>query len=526
MNSILGKITKIKELKKSTGSIGHTLEVSFKPACIMPSRKKIPEWIKDQELKVTRKVIDPREIGNAGDSIVLTPDEASSYLFPLEVKPIVTYGKLPKKIDIMLKWWKDKKPGEFAVKTNGRRKICKFNKKGKIFSASVDTDYFFDNNPTLPVDIEISFDKINVCSTVLPANGSYSKKLTAISGERRCIENEWYKIEICPYKSSGGISMLKEKARGIDYFKANENLIYEIFDQSGYTDIFNIGWNEKFGNVEMTCAGARHEGQAINLTMEGIVDKGMNINTSVSYSVFDKFPFILIKRDVYFKKPEQKDDKKGDKPPEEPVDQLMRVSLGCRAGFMVDKDRYLYSRILSVEKNRFAVIRNSFPERYLPNGWRLKEGWVIVEHPHQNQYMMYLFDKENAPNLNLFINNRIMCLLPTWSPQPVMPPDSIGFTVAFTTGEICGANIDGAWTAFRKPGSDGVECAIIGRFRKKNKKINAEIQIENKSIKILLQPMHISGIGEIYTAHAHLGKTNMKSKLDITVNGIPTRRLK
>ena len=71
MYSLLGKIVDI--TAKNESKPGH-LEIKFKPACIMPRRTEVPEWLKDQVLTIERTVDDPREVGYPGDSIILTPD--------------------------------------------------------------------------------------------------------------------------------------------------------------------------------------------------------------------------------------------------------------------------------------------------------------------------------------------------------------------------------------------------------------------------------------------------------------------
>ncbi|MGD2175001.1 MAG: hypothetical protein PVJ27_06325, partial [Candidatus Brocadiaceae bacterium] len=130
MRSLLGKITDLKKRGKRGSGSGtlRRLEVSFKAACVMPGRTKPPEWLKDQKLKVTREVADLREVGGVGDSIVLTPSESARWLYPLSAEPDTSYGEAPAKLELSLRWWKDKKPGEFTVFANGRRVSGKFAK--------------------------------------------------------------------------------------------------------------------------------------------------------------------------------------------------------------------------------------------------------------------------------------------------------------------------------------------------------------------------------------------------------------
>ncbi len=90
MDALLGKITDITE-----GAAGDSLEIRFKEAGVLPRRTRAPEWLKDQVLTVRRHAPDPREVGNPGDSVVLTPAESARWLCPLAVSPGVAYGELP-----------------------------------------------------------------------------------------------------------------------------------------------------------------------------------------------------------------------------------------------------------------------------------------------------------------------------------------------------------------------------------------------------------------------------------------------
>ena len=88
MQALLGKITGIGRQMAGEGPTtagnGHAgplgarapLDVKFKAACVLPQRTGVPEWLKDQVLTVRRDAVDPREICEAGDSIVLTPVES------------------------------------------------------------------------------------------------------------------------------------------------------------------------------------------------------------------------------------------------------------------------------------------------------------------------------------------------------------------------------------------------------------------------------------------------------------------
>src|SRR5947209_5556152 len=111
MQALLGKITDIRKPDNSDGAptaVG-LLEVRFKAACVLPQRTRVPEWLKDPVLTVRRDALDAREIGEPGDSLILTPAESARWLSPLTVAPEVAYGKMPETLRLHLRWWKDEK---------------------------------------------------------------------------------------------------------------------------------------------------------------------------------------------------------------------------------------------------------------------------------------------------------------------------------------------------------------------------------------------------------------------------------
>ena len=533
MNGLLGKITKIRTLKARGRSVGrrHRLEVSFTAACVMPGRTKAPFWLKDQVLKVIREVADPRETGGTGDSIVLTPAESAKWLFPLIVDPAVTYGRIPPKIRITLRWWKDKKPPEFTVCANGRRKRGRLIRRGKVLSTSVPTGYFFDGEPTLPVGFSVSFDKLTADCSVLPEDPPFDCRVRTVYGERHRVESLWYALDICADQCGGGISMLREKGRGNDHFRTDDSLIHGVFNRSGHIDRVRFGWAEKMDDVKMTSCAARREGRTTRLCLEGVLDKGRNIHTSVAYTVFDNLPLIIVNRDVMLHKKGEKDDKgedkKGDEKPREPIDRMESVSLGFRAAYLAEKDGAAGSRVLSVDEERFSVIRYAQMHDRLRNTWRLTKGWAIMEHPIRRESMMYLFDTRSAPLVNVQLVEGMVALAPNWLPLPVKAETGAGFTLAIVAGELCGAGSTGAWVACRRPlQGAGVECAVVGRFREGLENLTVDIRIGGRELTAPLERLLLPGVGEIHVASARVYKARMKSKFDVTAGGVPARRIK
>jgi hypothetical protein len=128
VNAILGCIESVDCRALEDGA--YRADIRLKPRCVMPERKQIPEWLKGQVITVTRVVPDPREVGAPGDSIVLTPSESSKYLLPLVVTPPLLRGSLRGQIHVALRWWKDKKPPELEVRSNGRVRRIRLARKG------------------------------------------------------------------------------------------------------------------------------------------------------------------------------------------------------------------------------------------------------------------------------------------------------------------------------------------------------------------------------------------------------------
>ena len=525
MNALLGKITKVRKSTPSARKPGTCrMEVWFKPACIMPGRSKVPEWVSDQVLKVTRKVADPREVGSVGDSIVLTPGESANWLFPLVVEPAVVYGKLPARIRLTLRWWKDQKPGEFNVCANGRRRTGKFVKRGGKWTASVVTREFFDSTPSPPIEFAVSFDKLEVGCVVLPADSCCHQKLRTIFGTHHRIESEWYALDICSARAGGGISAMREKARGVNHFRTDDDMIHDVFEHGGYVEQVRMGWSQRMQEAEMTSAIARRQGQTTRLCLEGVLDKDKNVRTGVVYTVFDHLPLVSIQRDVLFHRPDKKDDKKDRKEPAEPIDEMVRVSVSFRAAYPLETNGPSGSRILSVDDDRFAVVRCVRPHNWFWPYWRLRDGWAIVEHPARKECTMYLFDKPNAPMLGTWLGQRVVTLEPRWLPLPVRPESGTGIAVAISAGEVCGAEVAGAWVALRRRAAGGgVQCALIGRFRDPAADPVARFQVGSQSVEVRTERLLLPGVGEIYVASGHLPKGRMDARFNASAGGIGGR---
>ena len=532
MNALLGKIAKVREstARRGTRRRLHRLDVSFKPACVMPARKAVPAWLKDQTLTVARTVADPREVGGVGDSIVLTPAESADWLFPLRIEPPVARGRVPARLEVSLRWWKNKKPGELTVRAGGRRRTARFTKRRTLFAASVATRGLVAPEASLPLDVEVSFEKMTLACTVLPAGRPCHHKLVTRDGERHRLEGPWLGLDVCPGVAGGGISMLREAGRGCDHFRHDDGLICGPLDHGGHRDRVRLGWPDKLADVAMTSAAARRDGEATRLCLEGTVDEGRAIHTTAAYTLYDRMPLLLLQRDVLRHKAKKPDDKKGDKKngqvAPEPVDEMARLELGFRAAFRTDAARPWDGRVLSVDDGRFAALRHAQLHDFMWRGWRLTDGWVVVEHPGRRECLMYLFDPHNAPWLHTGRADSAVTLEPDWPSQPLRPQSGAGFALALTAGERCGADAGGAWVACRRPAADGgVACAVVARFREPPTDRAADVRLGRQNVRAPLDCLALPGVGTVWLATAVLPKARMTSTLHVAAGGIPARSL-
>lgn len=503
------------------------LEISFKPASVMPSRACIPEWLKDQTLKIKRFVADRRELGHPGDSIILTPSESSRWLYPLVLSPDVSYGELPEKIRIELRWWKDDKVPDCTIHANGHQITAKLEKDGDSFCYEVETSRFYESRPKLPVDFEVTCDKIKVCSSVLPVGEPFCKKLLQPQGEVYRVENDWFSVDITTKSRAAGIMALREKGRGIDHFRAPEDLIQAQLELAGHSDRLRkcFEWWKQMDDVAMTSSGARHEGGATNLVLEGMLDDGMGLRTTLNCTLYDAMPLISWRRDYHMLPAQKKDDKK-DKPeaPKEPSDNLSSLSLAFHGGWIAEKNEHTGSRVLCADNGRLAVIRCAqTSEAFHARSWRMSSGWAVVEHPARREYTMYLFDEHSLPYLLTWLKSHTITLEPNWPSCLIKPESSLGKTLGITVGECCGASGQGAWVASRIKNSSGLHCGVIARLSSPSKN-TATFTIGKERREVELEKIVVTGIGTIYFASADFIDADMNDSFDVSVADIAGRR--
>ena len=528
MDALLGKIAGItREESPDAADASSRYRVRFKAACVLPRRGAPPEWLKDQVLTVSRSAGDAREIGGPGDSIVLTPRESAPWLYPLGIDPPLAHGALPPTLEVRLRWWKDDKPPEFEMRANGRVHSAAFTPDGDGgFTASVPTSVFFDIAPALPVTFAVTCDRFQAAATIVPAGEPWARKIALLEGERYRCENPWFVVDVSGASHGGGIAALRERGRDLDHFARPADRIQTPFHEGGHTDRFRTGWqwSDKLDTAGLSLGAIRREGGATRIDLEGVVDEGQNLRTSVAYAVYDDLPLITLSRDFRFGK--GKDESKDPKPPREPIDDLFGVGLSFRAASAPERNGTGGSRVLCAHEDRLAAARSAeVNDQWRFDGWKMKDGWALVEHPHRRSYLLYLFDRQTPPHLAVWHGPNVITLEPYWPFQPVRADEAVGFQLAISAGEAAGAMPEGAWVACRAPLPDGgVRCALIARLRAGKTEEGARFTLGGETRTADLRQILLPAVGLAACGTADFPGGQMSDAFDAEAGGIPARR--
>jgi hypothetical protein len=538
VHAILGKITGIRRVRLASGAAAGSrrLEVSFHAACVMPGRTAVPPWLAAEELRVVRDVPDPREVGSVGDSIALSPVESARWLEPLLVEPSIAHGEVPEALRVCLRWWRSEEAPACTVGTGAGARTVRLVRDGPGWSASVRTTDVLGRTPSLPARVPVAVDGLEAECTVLPPRGPFCCRVGLGSAERHRAETDWYAVEFSPERG-GLISMLRERGRDIDHFRSRDDLVGEPIEFGGHEDRVMLPWDDPMGGyaegvllpwddrldrTRMEAATCRREGEATRLHMEGVVDRCRNLRTSVSYSVFHCLPIVLVQRDLLYGGPTRRP---GDDAaqPREVIDDVQPVMLGCRSACHADAEGRLGGRVLSVDGERFAVLRHAEADTGLRNGWRPAGGWTVVEHPERRECLMYIFDEANSPVLDVRLGAHVMMLEPRWLTGPVRPGGGAGFATALCAGEFCGATTDGAWVALRRPADDGLDCAVVGRWRHPPGPPVVAVRVGRREACAPLERLVLPGVGPVHVAVVHVREAGMHSAVEVTAGGIAGR---
>ncbi len=394
MTALLGTIIRIGEINEA-----RRVEIHFKALCRLPSRTPVPEWLNDQVLKVEREVVDVRELGHAGDALVLSVEESARWLAPLQVTPAICYGRLPETLTLALRWWKEEKGPEYTLLANGQRLTGAFVKDGTGFTAAVPLTGIFPAEAALPVAIEVSCDNLTASCTVLPAHTPYARKLRLPEGEMVRIENAWYHLDVLISKEGGGIATWREQGRGLNHFARPEGLIQRTLDTAGHLDYYSQGWQraDNMAMAALSCAGIRREEGLTRVFLEGTVDEGKQLHTTVTCQVLDTPPLAIWQREFHLQSGKKADgEKKKDEAPKMPIDEVAPMGVGFRSAWLAERHGVSGSRILCAYDEQLVTLRSAAVNDHLfCNGWRMSAGWAMAEHPERRAYMLYLFDRQH-----------------------------------------------------------------------------------------------------------------------------------
>jgi hypothetical protein len=289
-----------------------------------------------------------------------------------------------------------------------------------------------------------------------------------------------------------------------------------------------MGWDwGKLKETSMACAGIRRDGLTTRLTLDGVVDEGQGLRTSVTFMLYDALPLLVWERTFQFhkgKEPDKKDDK--DEKPKELIDDMKTIQLGFRAAWQPERKGHSGSRILCADGDRLAITRPvQMDEQVRNRHWRMLDGWTLVEHPERGEYSLYLFDRHRPPNLFTWLGEHALTLEPQWPHMPVRPNEVVGFTLALTAGEIAGATTEGAWVASRAalPGG-GVRGALVARLRDAVAGASATFSLGGQTVTAPLQSILLPGIGEARFATADFPEGRLDQPFAVDVDRIARRR--
>lgn len=531
MNTILGRIHSVTCKSKKTASSKNSqqdVEIKFTPRCILPERTKVPQWLNDQTLSLTRTVKDLREIGEPGDSIVLTPAESSKWLTPLAVSPSIHFGSPVGQLEVTLDWWKDKKPPELEVRGPSRAMRAKLTKSGDGFRTRIKLSDLFAGYEALPAEILISCEKLKVSCTVFPADAPAAHRVLLPDCEAWTVVSPWMQLRVNAETAGAGISSLVERGRGVDHFSVPGGLIQRRFELAGHTDQLQFdGGGNKLDSLSMHCSGISRDTGTTRLCFAGTVDKDNGLQTTVFYSAYDDLPLVTIERQL-FACSEKKDKKKDSDQPSEPIDDVASVAMRFRSAWRAEVGDTYGSRILSTENGKLRSIRCTQPNESVHyNTFRLFDGWTITEHPARRECMMYLFDGSRGPSMSMRLNQHALVLQPVWMYQPVHPRRGCGYTLGLAAGEVCGAADNGAWVACRTKANDGsILCSVVARIKDADDRDLAEFDLNGSVVRSRLNHLSIPGIGRLSYATACFPECDMDLPLRVAVPGIPGRYCK
>lgn len=511
MQGLLGKVVSV------TPKTDGVVDVRFKAIAVLPSRGKIPDWLKDKTLSATRTVSTIEEIGGPGDSVVFGAQASARWLRPLTISPDVVHGNPPEAIEIRLAWWHEDNPPDLVASASGRRIPITLVRTGDAFTASLTTTDFR-GAVGFPQQIVVEGGGLKAsCAIIAPVTpAAQAVDLPGCAGYR--LSTAWYAVDVSTQYHTGSVFSIREWARPLDHFEGPVDQILHPCDPVGQYDRVSYEWGFSDAPREQAaeCAGVRKEDRAIKLTLDAVADPGRELKTSVSYSSYEDLPLLTVRRDYSL---HRKADEKDDGKPREAIDSLGSISLAQRSATLAERDGIRSSRVLLYDGSRLVTARGNACEILRSRSWLLKSGWAVAEHPGRKSTLLYLFDTENPPTLHVWNGPQEISVEPCWNAAPAGPGQSVGFTSGLIAGELAGASEDGAWVGVRAKGvNGGVQFGIVARIAAGTGE--AVVTAGGREQRLSLTPYHISGLGTVLYAVADFPECDPLAPIDAEVAGI------
>ncbi|HEX2951176.1 MAG TPA: hypothetical protein VHV83_16655 [Armatimonadota bacterium] len=523
MKAILGTIDDITVLHAENGH--QRLLVSCSPACVVPDYTPPPAWLHDARISVERDVDDPREVGEPGDNILLTPDESQPWLCPLRVTPAVVYGHCPDTILVTMHWWEtNNTPPPVTVQANGRSISSAFTRHDDSFQAEIRLADFFPHEPTLPVHLRATCHGITAVCHILPADHAFTDTVVLPDGEMCHLENSWYRVDITPNTGGGAIYTWQEKGRDVDHFARQDNRIANPLEVAGHLDGYQIHMKPASHLKKVTVAnrGAWREDRSSHLRIDGSIREAVDLTTSVDYTLFDAVPLLCWQRtfSLHSQTPPVAADTL-----QVPIEQAWPFGTNFRTSWLVDRSETSGSRIITAYRGHLITIRHTQTYRTVHGmEWRANAGWFLIEHPLRREWMLYCYDRSRPPHLHCWLEPNVFVLAPAWPMRTLCAGTSIGITLAASVGECAGADIHGAWIGCRTiRRAGGLHCAVIARFTGQWQHGTAVITVGSSQQTCPLQRFHVRGVGDIAYGLADFPYGRMDEPFHITVPNIPQR---
>lgn len=475
-------------------------QVTCIPLCVLPHQTAPPDWLKDQKLTIERVAADPRALGVPGDSLVLDTHESARWLNPLRLSVPSLVDAFPQTLGIELSWWKDDKAPDYVVRCLGREWRGSLEKGDDKMSACVDLSDLAALVDVPPAEIVITVESLTARVVLTPAAPTWWERRSTPDDELLRLQGDWYTVDLHPAAFAGGITQVTERARGRDLFVRPEQ-IQGVYDYGGIHHGLRHGWNwlQSMFDRPMESVHGAADGDGLRLTLEGLIDEGMGLRSTLEVRLLRDAPLVLMNRQYHCQPAAPASDKPGKPAPVKmPIDDLKAFQPILEACWQSDQSGSTGSRLHTVENGRYVTLRPSPDDEH--GQWarerRMSDGWALVEHPLRAECAMLLFDPCALPTRWVGMHHDRLTVQCNWSAQLVERGRGIAHSAAWCFGEWCGASEQGVWVACRCPESAGQQqVAIVARWRKDVP--DASVWIGEEPVTAAWRVLTLPGVGEV-----------------------------